>query len=333
MTAPIPSASQAATPPGPRKTPAKRPSVASLLSTAKVTSSTRELDISFAYDVTPAVLTTLCACMPQLRKLRVCEVGLTEIPRAVGRLTHLRELDVSHNNLTSLPASLGALEELQHLNVSRNQLSALPSSLEGMVNLRLFNANYNALSELPQALGGMVSLRVLRVGANALASLPQALRHLDDLRLVQLAYNHLQEVPQVLWQLPELKVVDLSFNALAHWPDTIVLPGNLSSLNITGNPLVEAPKSLMAAQSHELKIIGLPKPGAKMPQPQAALQEQRLGPDDRLALNATQDLTGILFAGLGDFAMTGEPPTTPEGRANGTDRTDPDRGDPTGRSR
>ncbi len=75
--------------------PAKRPSVVTLLSDAKVSSATRELDISFAYDITPAVVHTLCVCMPQLRKLSIREVGLQKLPESVGQLRHLKELDVS----------------------------------------------------------------------------------------------------------------------------------------------------------------------------------------------------------------------------------------------
>jgi hypothetical protein len=48
-----------------------------------------------------------------------------------------------------------------------------------------------------------------------------------------------------------------------------------------------------------------------------------------LALNATQDLTGMLFAGLGDFAVPGQPSTSPEAKHTHLDRTtEPDAEDP-----
>jgi len=310
----------------------KRPSVKMLLNQAKVTSATRELDISFAYDVTPAVLRTLCVCMPQLRRLIVREVGLVALPQEVGDLVHLRELDLSHNELTELPATLGQLGELQHLNVSRNRLADLPQTIHGMVNLRLLNANYNVISALPESFGALQALRVLRLGANELKQLPPQVALLTDLRLVQLAYNSIGDVPDVLWDLPELKVVDLSYNAIDAWPATSLLPRTLSSLNLSGNPLSHVPPSLVAAQSHELKIMGLPKAGTRVipgAAPPRGGGRPAPGEDNRLALNATQDLTGILFAGLGDFAVAGEPSTSPEAKQTHLDRTtEPDAEDP-----
>ena len=334
MTAPnTPYAPSAAPPASPKAGQTiKRPSVKTLLAQAKVTSATRELDISFAYDVTPAVVRTLCACMPQLRKLIVREVGLQSLPAEVGDLVHLRELDLSHNALAVLPPTLGRLGELQHLNVSRNRLAALPDTLDGMVNLRLLNANYNAIDALPPSFAALQALRVLRLGANELRALPLELARLMDLRLVQLAYNSIATVPDVLWDLPELKVVDLSYNAIDAWPATSLLPRTLSSLNLSGNPLSHVPPSLVAAQSHELKIMGLPKAGTRVipgAAPPRGGGRPAPGEDNRLALNATQDLTGILFAGLGDFAVAGEPSTSPEAKQTHLDRTtEPDAQDP-----
>lgn len=305
----------------------KRPSVKALLAAAKVTSHTRELDISFAYDVTPAVLKTLCMCMPHLRKLIVREVGLTELPNEVGRLRDLRELDVSHNALQALPSSMGNLHELQHLNLSRNKVAQLPDTISSMTSLRLLNANYNALSALPKSFGDLTALRVLRLGANALSALPPELGCLFDLRLVQLAYNSISAVPTVLWDLPELKVVDISYNQIMHWPHDQPLPLTLSSLNVSGNGflLAQVPAALVAAQSHEFKIIGLSKSGTRAPRSISTLKTQHPGSeDDRLSLNVTQDLTGILFAGLKEHAADAEPASDVElGSSSGPSRPDP----------
>lgn len=54
---------------------------------------------------------------------------LTELPRALSKLTHLVELNLFGNHLTALPEWIGQLTQLQSLDLSGNKLTSLPESL------------------------------------------------------------------------------------------------------------------------------------------------------------------------------------------------------------
>ena len=89
-----------------------RPSVEEILRAVRITSLTRELDLSYARGLTPRTLKALFACLPNLRKLTMRYTDLTRLPDAFASVPELRELDFSFNAFTYLPPSIGALTRL-----------------------------------------------------------------------------------------------------------------------------------------------------------------------------------------------------------------------------
>lgn len=58
--------------------------------------------------------------------LDLSNLGLSELPREIGLLTHLIELDISGNWLTDLPEEIRQLKNLKRLNLSNNLFTSLP---------------------------------------------------------------------------------------------------------------------------------------------------------------------------------------------------------------
>lgn len=239
-------------------TPKVQHSVEQILKAVRITSLTRELDLSHAKGLTPAVLESLCECLPKLRKLSLRDTELRHLPDCFEMLPDLKELDLSFNQIALLPNSFGTLKSLQHLTIIGNKLESLPNCLGRIDNLRFLNVSNNQLQKLNPEIGRLKSLRVLRLSSNHLMEIPAALGNLAKLQLLQLSFNKLKYLPAELGNLTQLRVLNLSNNYIEVLPDSFSNMRLLAYLNLSSNEIEQLPACFAAHE--ELQVLGLAEP-------------------------------------------------------------------------
>jgi len=134
------------------------------------------------------------------KELDLRSMRLTELPEAIGQLTHLRKLDLGH-------APLKRYEE-------KNMLRTLPKSLGSLTQLLSLNLSFNSLIELPASIGNLTQLRSLDLSSTFRKTLPKWLGKLAHLDSLDLSYNQLTDIPASLVQLGHLKTLRLNHNPL-----------------------------------------------------------------------------------------------------------------------
>ncbi|CAI5521003.1 unnamed protein product [Closterium sp. Naga37s-1] len=140
----------------------------------------------FPYDY--ADLTRLPECIgssvPRLRRLKVEQLSLTELPASVCELQCLTSLEVIRCRLVCLPGGIGALTRLCKLDVSRcRALQQLPASLTHLTCLQELDASYTGILSLPSGFARLARLRRLSVnGCEHLEALPHDVMELRMLR-------------------------------------------------------------------------------------------------------------------------------------------------------
>jgi len=127
-----------------------------------------------------------------LVKLEAVNVGLADLPEALGKLVHLKILDVSKNNLSWIPKSFIDLSNLEFCNFSRNSILMLPLDLETMPNLTHLLAAFNMIAELPENLHQLKSLLTLDVYENQISAVPSKIIE-NDLRRFDMAQNDITD--------------------------------------------------------------------------------------------------------------------------------------------
>ena len=93
---------------------------------------------------------------------------LSELPEALGQLTHLQLLDLRGNQLTELPEAIGQLTQLRLLNLNENELTELPEAIGQLTQLQSLNLEENQLTELPEVIGQLEHLTKLKLDGNPL---------------------------------------------------------------------------------------------------------------------------------------------------------------------
>lgn len=87
-------------------------------------------------------------------------LGPSELPEAVGPLTHLRELPAYHNRLTELPEFMDKSSRLEWLYIDDNKLMELPTFVGGLSNLAVLSVRDNKLTKLPDTVGDLLNVDI-----------------------------------------------------------------------------------------------------------------------------------------------------------------------------
>ncbi|CAL5380367.1 unnamed protein product [Camellia sinensis] len=100
-----------------------------------------------------------------LHELRLCSIGINELPDSIGDLKHLRYLDLSNSGITRLPDTVVTLYNLQVLLLKYcRKLHKLPLNVERLVNLRHFDmtgVHIPSSEEMPLHIGKLTNLQTL----------------------------------------------------------------------------------------------------------------------------------------------------------------------------
>jgi pimeloyl-ACP methyl ester carboxylesterase len=114
-------------------------------------------------------------------ELDLSDLGLTEVPAALGELRQLKRLFLDKNQLREVPTKLGALRQLQELRLANNQLREVPAALGELRQLEYLFLGNNQLREVPASLGELRKLKFLTLGGNRLRKVPAVLGELQQL--------------------------------------------------------------------------------------------------------------------------------------------------------
>ncbi|GAB4823378.1 hypothetical protein N2152v2_010424 [Parachlorella kessleri] len=168
----------------------------------------------------------------QLTHLCLVNLGLEELPEAVGELESLEELCLGRNVLgpghAGLPDSLTRLTRLKRLEVPFNKFEAgLPPVIGQLTSLDELNVAGNMFgalsSELPQGFSQLRRLRYLTLTSCGLTSLPTVVAGMSTLKLLKVNINRLQDLPAGPY-LSSLEMIDMAHNRFAGYPAILAGP-------------------------------------------------------------------------------------------------------------
>lgn len=170
------------------------------------------------------------------------QLGLTELPPEMWRLTNLEWLDLSGNCwLRELPPEIGRITNLQELCLSGNRFTALPPEIGRLERLTVLQASRNCLTKLPREIGQLTQLRHLELDGNRLAELPPEIGQLTSLARLWLQNNRLTALPP---EMGRLNLKDYDFSNRKRLPPRFPV-----ALLIGGNPLIDPPPEIRSTQS------------------------------------------------------------------------------------
>ena len=176
--------------------------------------------------------------------LDLSRLGLTQLPKTIGKLTQLTSLNLFSNQLKTLPEEIDKLTQLTFLNLSSNLLRILPEEIVKLTQLTKLYLWSNHLITLPQELGNLTQLKRLYVYNNQLETLPQELGNLTQLIILFIYNNQLKTLPEGIGNLTQLIRLKVNINKLATLPNEIGGLNKLDELDVSDNELTTIPNEI-----------------------------------------------------------------------------------------
>ena len=185
-------------------------------------------------------------------ELDLSGMGLTELPKEIGRLTGLKKLVLGKwdgiewvgNSFTEIPEIVFELKQLEVLLISSNQIAIIPESIGQLTNLTELDLGSNQITEIPESVGQLTNLTVLSLFINQIAIIPESIGQLTNLTELDLDSNQIAIIPESIGQLTNLTELDLAGNQIAIIPESIGQLTNLTRLNLHSNQIAIIPESI-----------------------------------------------------------------------------------------
>jgi hypothetical protein len=161
-----------------------------------------------------------------MKRLRLYNFGLKELPVELFELSSLTQLDLSFNELVTIPKEIGQLSSLIKLNLHNNKLVCIPKEVGQLGSLTYLNLNNNQLLAIPKGISQLRNLTELYLDGNNLVNIPKEIGQLNSLTALGLVNNQLVNIPKEIGQLSSLTKLDLGYNQLVDIPKEIGLLKN-----------------------------------------------------------------------------------------------------------
>lgn len=93
-----------------------------------------------------------------LKKIKITNANLTEIPSTIGKFSGLEVFCLTHNAIASIPEELYTIKTLTYLNLGYNNINVVSPSVANLENLDYLGVFYNPLHSLPKEITHLTKL-------------------------------------------------------------------------------------------------------------------------------------------------------------------------------
>ncbi|XP_031475725.1 disease resistance protein RPV1-like isoform X2 [Nymphaea colorata] len=186
-----------------------------------------------------------------LKRLRLIDVVIKELPDFVGEMENLEELllecemlralpnwislcfkkltrlEIRSKNLKALPDCIGSLKQLERLTLKCENLDALPNSIGSLKQMQQLELNCANLEALPDSIGELGNIYSFKIESASLKALPNSIVSLGRIHYLHLRCMSLDSIPDYVGGLKELYCFEVMSNSLKVLPQSI---GSLKSI-------------------------------------------------------------------------------------------------------
>jgi|JI102314A2RNA_FD_contig_31_9397268_length_1052_multi_2_in_0_out_0_1 Leucine-rich repeat (LRR) protein len=211
-----------------------------------------------------------------IKRLRLWNKDLTELPEGIKEFPNLEVLDLTKNRLAHVPDWIVSMEKLRLLVVNHNCLENFPPLPPNLEDLSL---NYNKLSTFPSLRETKLitldithnelislpefpfppTLKQLDLSHNKITRIPNTLQECQVLDLWEMVDNQLSALPPVFSQLHMRRLV-LNRNRFETFPIVIKEMDSLDHVELLHNQIRELPQGL------RLKSLGINGNPCRLPE-------------------------------------------------------------------
>lgn len=123
--------------------------------------------------------------MHSLREITIGEItSQCTVPPSLWTLTNLRKIKITNSHLTEIPVSIVNIKQLNELCLANNSITQLPNELFGLKNLTYLNLGYNKINNISASIKEFKNLTYLGVYYNPIVDLPLDVIALEKLKFL-----------------------------------------------------------------------------------------------------------------------------------------------------